>query len=376
MPKHLDDIEFDLCAAIANGIDHADTYPNAHVKMNGALAIECEKNIDKLQAFAELFSNLCQQNNIPRLPSPEGHYWSKTVHVVDAQEIHTFTFNITPEDMDNLLMIESENYQGYRNAQGSGSILLLANPLLKAYKEGAICAFPVLMMEDNQVMLRIAGCNASELISTQLTYFITQFLPPETYNHSTKRYGHWGSEIVDCLMSNNEALVNAAIQCFSDIKKHIYQQSMDGFDRLPLRSKMIQWIKPMDETNKSIYRLLGVVSETELEQLKSLEIPIEIYLKKLIETTQAWLQEYEPGGDQALGGKYYYASNEVFNKRYVEQLRTNIKNITLLLENINAVHGLELSSKTVSSSGLFKAFDDKKDTAGIVALLTPAPVNL
>jgi hypothetical protein len=377
MPEQLDKVGSYLCNAISNGIANSENYPRAYIKANGALVIECTEHQSEFQAFAEIFPVLCDQYKLDKLSSEGGNYWSKEVVTLDSQEICTFTFNIAPEQMDNLLLAESESYQGYRNAHGAGSILLLANPLLKAYKEGVICAFPVLAMDEHQVMLRIAGCNASELISTQLTYFITQYLPPEAYKHTAKRYGHWGSEIVDCLMTNNEALVNDAIQCCSDTQKFFYQQSMHGLDVLSLRQESVEWLKSIDETNKTVFKLLGVVSETELEQLKSLEIPIDIYLQKLLATIQDWLKEYEPGGERAPGGRYYYPGNEASDKLYADKLRINFTNINLLLDNISkATHSTDVSSKA-PLPGFFKANDGKLDAVASSAQppehLPPAP---
>lgn len=332
----LKEIEFTLCRAIQNGIhNNSEAYPHAFIQMNGSLVIECDEDISKFQAFANVFPELCRQHGIEQLPDTTSLCLYEEI-TKDTKVYSKFTFNISPEDFDRLLMTESLAYIGYRNSINSGSILLLANPLLTAHKAGVICAFPVIVLEDHQVMPRIAGCNASELISTQLTYFITQYLSPEAYNHSTKRYGHWGAEITQCILGAgfSDRLMNVVFKSICEIVPKIYQQNMQGFDVISLRPEAEAWIQDIDDSNEIIYRLLGVVTSSELSGLKSLEIPVEILLNQLLIHIEDYLKDFEPGGERAPGGKSYYPCNEEYDIKDCKQLRLNIANISTILSRI------------------------------------------
>ncbi|WP_232220701.1 hypothetical protein, partial [Legionella tunisiensis] len=134
----LNNVASDLCTAINNGIENSSNYPIAYIAINGALVIECEHNIDKFKAFADIFPEMCSQYQIDKLPETNVYCTQKEI-LRNDRELCILTFNISPEQFDNLLMAELDRYAGYRNFKGAGgSILLLANSLLEAYKESVI----------------------------------------------------------------------------------------------------------------------------------------------------------------------------------------------------------------------------------------------
>lgn len=143
MPKTQEDlyriikeVGFPLCEAIANGIQKAVTlYPYADIAANGELVLEyLYEEKDDFQEFADIFPDLCERYGIKHLDA-EKEYVSQEIKIINSQEIRRVVFNVNPDDLDRLLMNVSEVYIGYRNqGQQGGSILLLANPLLEAYK--------------------------------------------------------------------------------------------------------------------------------------------------------------------------------------------------------------------------------------------------
>lgn len=347
MPKELDTISFPLCDAIQNGIKNEQGYPRAYIEQNGALSIECVDDIKGFQSLATIFPELCEQHQIARLPGAETYSaWSDGLSKQGKPQCK-ITFNITPDDFDRLLMIESRAYQGYRNSSGSGSILLLADPLRDAYKEGVICAFPVLLLENNSlVMLRTAGCNSSEALSTQLSYLVTQYLPAETYKNLSKRYGHWGSELTQCIMDelSGENLLQIALNCVSNTNEPFYIQNMEGFDCLQLHEQGTKWLQKMNPEAENIYRLLGAASPAELAQLMSLEIPAELFLQGLYDFIKSRLNDFEPGGQYGPGGKYYYPDNEKYNLIHCEKLKKNLLNLETILAKIKDMKPAEIAS--------------------------------
>lgn len=171
-----------------------------------------------------------------------------------------------------------------------------------------ICAFPILPMEGDDVMLRNAGCNTHQLISAQLTYFVTQYLPSTAYKDSTKRYGHYGPDILECIgITEPEVLFHVALHCISSEQKYPSPQRIDGFNILTLSKDGMAWIKNIDSTNELIYRVAGTTQVEELSELKSIEIPIQQFLEKLLSMMkQHYEKNYEAGTDTGPGGKYFY----------------------------------------------------------------------
>jgi hypothetical protein len=353
MPKELDEIGFPLCNAIQNGIKNNPGYP----VRNGALSIQCVDNIKEFQAFATIFSELCERHKIPSLPDAETYsIWNDSLSVLGQPQCK-FIFNISPDDFDKLLMVESDAYQGYRNSNGAGSILLLADPSRDAYKKDVICAFPVLLLDNNTIMIRNAGCNASATLSTQLTYLITQYLPAETYNNLNSRYGHWGSKLTNCIMDelHEQSLVEIAINCVGKANKSFYIQSMEGFDSLHLHERCKMWLQEMNPEAENIYSLLGVASPDELANLKSLEIPSDIFLQALHDYIKICLKDYELGGERVPGGKYYYPDNEKYDRLHCEKLQSNLINLDIILRKIKDIQHTE----SASSQNAFSFFQAK-----------------
>lgn len=173
-------------------------------------------------------------------------------------------------------MNESESYRGYRS---TGSILRLAYPLQEAFKIDTICLFPVLEMDSNQIMLRIAGCNASETITTQLAYYFTKYLSLEA--GSAELYGHHIAPIVEEKIGLYASdFLEVALETIG-IKTQLNHQSEEGFTVLSLEGEAREFLVEIDSEARTIYRLLGVVTPDELPNLKSIEVPITKYLKAL-----------------------------------------------------------------------------------------------
>ena len=264
--------------AISNGMNENSNYPSASIQEPGGyfcITVEAGKEAnEEFDQMMKIFPELCAQYGIPLL-SNHNEYIRKRVPP-GATDLIKYEFFISPNDLDRILMNESEFYRGYRS---TGSILRLAYPLQEAFKIDTICLFPVLEMDSNQIMLRIAGCNGSETITTQLAYYFTKYLSLEV--GSAELYGHHIAPIVEKKIGLYASdFLEIALETIG-IKAQLNHQSEEGFTILSLEGEAREFLVEIDSEARTIYRLLGVVTPDELPNLKSIEVPITKYLQAL-----------------------------------------------------------------------------------------------
>ncbi len=269
---------FNFLEAISNGMKENTNYPSASIQEPGGYfcitVIAGKKENEEFESLIKIFPELCAKYGIPLLPS-HNEYTRKRVPQ-GATDLIKYEFFISPNDLDRILMNESDYYRGYRS---QGSVLRLAYPLHEAFKRDTICLFPVLEMDSNQIMLRIAGCNASETITTQLAYYFTKYLSLEV--GSAELYGHHIAPIVEEKIGLYASdFLEVALETIG-IKTQLNHQSEEGFTVFSLEGEAREFLVEIDSEARTIYRLLSAVTPDELPNLKSIEVPITTYLQAL-----------------------------------------------------------------------------------------------
>jgi hypothetical protein len=144
--------------------------------------------------------------------------------------------------------------------------------------------------------------------------------------------------------------------------ERFYIQSMEGFDSLHLHEGCDKWLQEMNPEAENIYRLLGVTSQAELANLKSLEIPAEIFLHALRDYIKACLKDYDLGGERGPGGKYYYPDNEKYDRLHCEKMRSNLVNLDTILSKIKANKRAEMASSQNAFSFFYSNAEASPDT--------------
>ena len=119
-----------------------------------------------------IFPELCAKYQIPLLHKKTA-YAVRTV-IGDPPDI-IYEFNVSPENLHAMLMHESRWYAGYHH---EGSVLRLSEPNKILLKKDTLCLFPVLSLTDNKVLLRNAGCQVRDVIATQLSFFVKEYVDP------------------------------------------------------------------------------------------------------------------------------------------------------------------------------------------------------
>jgi hypothetical protein len=135
------------------------------------LNIETDPTDKNLSAFVRHFSTLCQKHEVDIIPD-QSEYANRVV-IGEPPEFF-YQFNVSPEDMHKILMSESSYYAGYHH---DGSILRLNEPNNLILKIGKMCIFPVFPLETG-ALLRNAGCNITDVLASQLSFYIRTFIDP------------------------------------------------------------------------------------------------------------------------------------------------------------------------------------------------------
>ena len=235
-----------------------------------------------LSSFVEIFEGLCLKYDVPLVAGQSDYAIRRCVAdgVVGEAPEYYYQFNVLPEDMHKILMGESAYYAGYHY---DGSILRLNNPNYISLKEGAMCIFPAFKIEDEKVILRNAGCNIVDVLATQLSFYIRNYLQPDL--PILDCYGHRSTPIIDKFSDHNE-LIKAAKKCLGTTWG--YEDSQEGISEVSIASK---YVLDMDKAAYEIYNRLSAVSSDELENLQSVEVPLENYLEALIDVKKE-IMEY------------------------------------------------------------------------------------
>jgi len=273
-----------IIKAINNTIFDKEGYPVAYlVKPSNAfcLAFDADGDASTANAFHDfylLFEDLCKKHNIKLLPNATKYATSRTV---SNSSIVKYEFNILPADMENLLLSECPNYAAYR---GAASINRLAAPESADIKDGVICLFPAMLLDDEVYVPRNAGCNMSEIISVQLANYIKKYVLSDADVPKEDFFGHHNSKLTgDFLKIDANDIFSTLEKCMNIDELH--RQQADG--TRPLAKADTPLIQTCELTNNEdairIYQRYAAVTHTELEQLKSCEIHILDFLVQLRE---------------------------------------------------------------------------------------------
>lgn len=345
---------FELLYAIKRGLKDEDGYPFASMYGNpqyvcitldtsgeGLKEYQLEsliKQMERFQKLVQLFPQLCQKYDVKPLA---GHESVARVRM-PIEHLVKFEFLIDPVEFDRMMMMESHHYCGYRH---SGSILRLAFPNSEALKAGVMCLFPVLPTSENTVMLRIAGCNASETITTQLSYLVNKLNLLEYEAKATDFYGHHSTPIVDDLFAGlcSFDFLSIALRCIG-INGDINHQSEHGFTEFELSATVMQnCVREMDETANSIYRLLGVVSAQELANLQSVEVPMidfvrgmcDFYRERIADAYQTIGEHHNRRCESSLS-----RSKVDIAQRVVDECLIGLRQAERVLARVQPTHGI------------------------------------
>ncbi|MFW2532813.1 MULTISPECIES: hypothetical protein [unclassified Legionella] len=279
---------FYLLRAIQRELNEEPGYPNASIQRpSGYLSITCQKDSVENQDFAELvadFETLCKKNNIPKLPNQRQYAQTREPKgpSQEAANLIKYEFFISAENFERLLVNEFPTYIGYRY---SGSILRLANPDEGVMKPGAICLFPVVAMEDSTFMLRSAGCNITETISTQLAYYISKYIKLEKKPGQSDFYGHHMSPLISKILGiSDKEMLEIAFTTIGIRGKNLridLIQEGGGFRLFKLREKYQANLVAMNPQAEKIYQRLAPVSHDELPHLSSMEVSVKTMMEKI-----------------------------------------------------------------------------------------------
>ncbi len=312
-PRGIDgSLPFHIKLAIENTIfDRTNDYPVAYITNSNAFCLVCDANGDAYIAnafhdFYLLFKGLCEKYNIQLLPNANAYATSRVLQN-SSTSIVKYEFNISPYDMEELLLKECPTYAGYR---GSASISRLVDPNSSDIKNGFICLFPALLLADKQYIPRNAGCNMSEIISVQLANYIQNYLLTDTKVAKEDFFGHHSSTLTQDVLKIGSRDIFAALGECMHIDNLTHENDGSGLTTLAESDTPSIQICELNEDSTRIYQRHAVVTHTELEHLKSCEVPIMDFLDKLIEALNqkiAYKEKY-------LSDSPYVASDKVLQE--------------------------------------------------------------
>lgn len=276
MPEidEMNEFGFRLLEAIKHGLAEKISFPLARIDRDGSLIIMCKKGDEQgFDGLLPIFDEQCQVRGLT--PIARHPFSSRT----EKGEYVKYQFHLSADELDSLWMDASSSYAGYRY---TGSILRLLEPEKTLLKDGVICLFPAQDIGNHQVILRIANCNTTETIATQLAFLLRKY-NLQTENNINSYYGHHNNPVADRMVENDEMLLNIALSCIGIEGHHLHVQAEDGSTVISIPEAYASDVKTMSEEATAIYRALGVVSAEELPFLKSIEVPVSRYLEKTLE---------------------------------------------------------------------------------------------
>lgn len=224
----------------------------------------------------------------------------------EVNGIINYSLYLTPKELDALMFSHhSLKYVGYRDG---ASVLLLENPNVPPNVEGVILLSPVVLLDDNTMLLRSAGCNTSNLISVQLAYLLEQYVPRADQKAAfSTMYGHELSPLTEDELGITANMVFVAMEKCLGLTEVIHHQSDEGTRVLkPCKSYSVQ---PLTEESKRIYRIFGATdsAELDLQVYGSAETSTICFLDKLIEVMNfniLMLQEELAEQDEDIDDEY------------------------------------------------------------------------
>ncbi len=280
----------DLVDGIFKSIENRDKkeFPYAQLNMDGSVSFILS-GIEPKCPFAQKLTHeaiigqieyYTQKNGISPIDG------RPLIEVIPYPEIELteFRFNLTPDQLDTILKINS-HYSGYK---GEFTVLKL-NKKFELSGE-TIRLFPVYPVSEGEYIVRAAGCQMSETISVQLLKLL-----PDCDGRETRL--HWVHTTVEEKYSISSSTIGSIInKILTDhrmISQTMYLQS-DGLYTIQtpnLDSDGTVRIVKMTPDTQTLYQMYGNCSKEELDQCDSLEITRDAFFKYIsaaVEESAKW----------------------------------------------------------------------------------------
>lgn len=314
----LDNIK--LSEMIRNTLDKNGQYPCAVINTTAneqkSVALMCSgEDIDSLRSFQELEKNLaglCLQHKIERADPNMPLIVVKNLTL--SHGLYKCSINISPSHLEQLFMYESAHYSGYREG---GSLSRLDQQGNFTIKNDRICLYPIYQIDEHTIIPRNAGCQMSETIAVQLSYFVAA--SSNRKSHSSEHYGHHNSPIIEQTLGVTSWDLLSAASMTTGIAHPASHQEATGLEALQISQHSLQFVYEMDDTALEIYRALTAAYPDEIPNLKSVEMPIVMFLENLSlcleEQYQHRLQEKDENQEELdhLQQKMYFFNDVMSN---------------------------------------------------------------
>ena len=238
------------------------------------IAYNDEKKLN--ENFSSLFSNPAF---IMRLEHAAERHGFKTlndapiVEIIPGEDANQFRIHLSPENLDSILK-EHTTYVGYK---ADGSLLSLYPHY--DLKPGTMMLSPIALLEGEQYVMRIAGCQLTEVPSVQLF----NMLP----DHSNEiGHYHWDIKEVSNKLLLNQFTIKAVLDELM-LPNGTLKESLDAdggqqgntvLDMSEPEKKPVH-VVPMDEVSKRFYAQFGQCTLEELESCQSLEVDAIVFLQ-------------------------------------------------------------------------------------------------
>jgi hypothetical protein len=284
----LDDVSFIMTDAVTKTVTDSPGYPAASLNTftsSQTVSIAIEKSqTDQCQKLNQ-FGNWLMEHGEEHLIKPEAHGMELFTKRDISDDIVKYDINLSPKILDSLFAAFSEVYRSYRS--GVGSFLLLENPNQIYLKKDKVCISPVFELENDQsgnsqVMIRNAGCNFMEVITTQLGYFFQHTLKLQA--KTSHFYSHNSLPKILTNFITEDVLREAVVSCLDNQINLNHQHQDMSFTVIKLNKMSREYLVDMDESALAIYKLLTAAPPDELsnsQHIRSLEVPMPIFLKNL-----------------------------------------------------------------------------------------------
>jgi ankyrin repeat protein len=184
-----------VAKSVINKTRNVAEYPRVNLNKDNSISFFFENVVDKSgmkdisikeflsqESFVEQFKFRAKQHNFNVIGG--GNILQITPH--DLGDMTEYKFNLSPENFDTIMKL-NPNYVGYKQ---EGSILKLNKNFV--LKEDSIRLFPALRMNNNEFLVRAAGCQFFEIPTLQLMKLLPNYEDEILPKHQKDGFSfHW-----------------------------------------------------------------------------------------------------------------------------------------------------------------------------------------